>query len=38
MAISGHKKDGREILGNLGLDHQIQVSAVPLLRIKKIFI
>lgn len=36
MAVSGHKKDVRQILENLGVDHQIQVLAVPLVRIQKL--
>lgn len=32
MAVSGHKKDGRQMLGKLGVIH---ISAVFLLRIKK---
>lgn len=36
MAVSGHKKDVRQILENLGLDHQIQVLAVPLVRIQNL--
>lgn len=36
MAVSGHKKDVRQILENLGVDHQIQVLAVPLVRIQNL--